>query len=362
MNLEEFEAARPPRKTQHELILTRQDREEILIEWGATFNEIIDSIRANVKAKNQRRRTVNAIGTYDRWEEAMESAGRRLKRTLLLQKTTRRQVQDLQRQSERYAKEHGVTQSSAPPHPEEIATPSPHVDDVEALSLPDYYVEASCDQSSRDNSKQGSVASLQHGLGRRGSSAAASQLTNSSPEIVEPDAEALEELEHLGVDESKVRHQEPYLQHHAAQHPHPIDHMMAMRHNPYIVPHPYSQQQNADAPLLLPCEGPVLEVGFSREQAMLLENEDDLSTWCLTLDDYQQEQSYAPGGGVGGAWDMTNSTTIEECDSMMGAPALHQNNAVPVIISEDGQYDIFEYNGFTMQPPPYSNQIISKWE
>jgi hypothetical protein len=359
MNLEEFEQARPIRRTQHELILTRQDREEILIEWGATFNEIIDSIRANVKAKNQRRRTVNAIGTYDRWEEAMESAGRRLKRTLLLQKTTKRQVQDLQRQSERCAKAHGVTRPGAPSHPKEIATPSPDllVDDVELLSLPEYYVERSCDQSSTDNLKHGSSASLQHSLGRRGSSAA-SHLTNSSPEIVEPDAEAGTELENLGVDEDKLLHQEHYLHRQVIQHPHPIDHLTAMRRHPYVMTHPYPQQQNVDPQLLLPCEGPVLEVGFSRDQVLMLENEDDLSTWCLTLDDYQQEYNYAPGG----AWDMTNSTTIEENDSMMGAPALHQNNAVPVIISEDGQYDIFEYNGFTVQPPPYSNRIIDKWE
>jgi hypothetical protein len=86
MPVDEYEAARPERRPQMQLILTRQDREEILIEWGATFPQIIDSIRANVRAKNQRRRTVNSIGTYDRWEEVMESAGRKLKRKLLLQK------------------------------------------------------------------------------------------------------------------------------------------------------------------------------------------------------------------------------------------------------------------------------------
>jgi len=66
------------------LVLSRQDREQLLVEWGATFNEIIDAIRANVKAKHQRRRTVNAIGTYDRWEEVMENARSKIKRTLLL--------------------------------------------------------------------------------------------------------------------------------------------------------------------------------------------------------------------------------------------------------------------------------------
>lgn len=61
-------------------------REELLLEWGATFNEIIEAIRTNVKIKHQRRRTVNSIGTYDKWEEAMERAGRKIKKTLLPQK------------------------------------------------------------------------------------------------------------------------------------------------------------------------------------------------------------------------------------------------------------------------------------
>lgn len=61
-------------------------REELLLEWGATFNEIIDAIRTNVKIKHQRRRTVNSIGTYDKLEEAMERAGRKIKKTLLAQK------------------------------------------------------------------------------------------------------------------------------------------------------------------------------------------------------------------------------------------------------------------------------------
>jgi hypothetical protein len=70
------------------LLLTRQAREELLLEWGTSFHDIIDAIRTNVKVKNQRRRTVNAIGTYDRWEEVMENASRKIKRTLLLKNKT----------------------------------------------------------------------------------------------------------------------------------------------------------------------------------------------------------------------------------------------------------------------------------
>jgi hypothetical protein len=356
MNVEEYESARPIRRTQHELVLTRQDREEILIEWGATFNDIIESIRANVRAKNQRRRTVNAIGTYDRWEEAMETAGRRLKQTLLLQRTTKQQVKDLRRQSELYAKVHGTRQG--PSHPNEITAPSTEHDDVEALSLPEYYEEVDCDKS-KASGKASDQAALGRSSGLR-STGGASQLTNNSPEAIEPDDEAVHMLAQLGVNEIPVSH------HHMPQlgnYPYPPHYDRWMVPDQYQFanqvrypqqqppPPPQEQQQSFDPSLLLPCEGPVLEVGFSRDQAMI-DPDDDLSTWCVTID----EQEYSHNG----QWDMTNPT-IEE-DSMMGGPAILQNNMVPVVISEDGQYDLFEYNGFTMQPPPYSNQIISKWE
>jgi hypothetical protein len=47
---------------------------------------MIDAIRTNVKIKNQRRRTVNAIGTYDRIEEMMERTAKQIKRKLKLTK------------------------------------------------------------------------------------------------------------------------------------------------------------------------------------------------------------------------------------------------------------------------------------
>ena len=82
ISLYDYETNRPPRRIQPQLVLSRQEREELLVEWGASFQEIIESIRSNIKVKNQRRSTVNAIGRYDRWEEMMESAGRKIKRTI----------------------------------------------------------------------------------------------------------------------------------------------------------------------------------------------------------------------------------------------------------------------------------------
>lgn len=386
MNVEEYEAARPIRRTQHELVLTRQDREQILIEWGATFNEIIESIRSNVRAKSQRRRTVNAIGTYDRWEEAMESAGRRLKQTLLLQRTTKQQVQELKRRSEMYAKVHGGAAQQSPSHPNEITAPSTEHDDVEALSLPEYYEEVDCDKSKASSSMHlDQAAALGRSSGVR-SASGASQLTNNSPEAVEPDDEAVHMLAQLGVDELHVSHNNnnnipqqwnypnpPHVnrwmvpdqyqyanqaryaqqQHQMQQHQQQqMQQQQQQQEQQEQHPPHQEQQQTYDPALLLPCEGPVLEVGFRRDQAMI-DHDDDLSTWCVTIDDYQQEYSH------NGQWDTMNAT---EEDSMMGGPAILQTNMVPVVISEDGQYDLFEYNGFTMQPPPYSNRIISKWE
>jgi hypothetical protein len=48
----------------------------------------------------------------------------------------------------------------------------------------------------------------------------------------------------------------------------------------------------------------------------------------------------------------------------MDAPGIVRR-MMPVVISEDGQFDSVDYNGydngFTMQPPPHSNSIISTW-
>jgi hypothetical protein len=95
MHFDEYESVRPPRREALDLVLTRQDREELLLEWGATFQQIIEAIRTNIKVKNQRRRTVNNLGTYDRWEEAMESAGRRIKRTVLMQKPAAKKAAEM---------------------------------------------------------------------------------------------------------------------------------------------------------------------------------------------------------------------------------------------------------------------------
>jgi hypothetical protein len=77
--LDVFEYARGRPRTARQLVLSRQDREYLLLEWGATFNEIIESVRANIKIKNQRRRTVRNSQTYDLIGEAISNVKRKIK-------------------------------------------------------------------------------------------------------------------------------------------------------------------------------------------------------------------------------------------------------------------------------------------
>lgn len=99
LDLEDYEAKKfSSRKNAHQLVLTRQEREAILLDWGTTFHEIVEAIRGNVRAKARRRHTVSTLGRYDRWEEIMERAGRRLKRTILLQKTSGQRAKELSAQ------------------------------------------------------------------------------------------------------------------------------------------------------------------------------------------------------------------------------------------------------------------------
>uniref|UniRef100_A0A7S2PEV4 Uncharacterized protein n=1 Tax=Leptocylindrus danicus TaxID=163516 RepID=A0A7S2PEV4_9STRA len=63
----------------HRLVMSRQDREAMLLENGFSRFEIADSVRKIIRTKNQRRQTVNNL-PIARFEEAIESAGRRVKK------------------------------------------------------------------------------------------------------------------------------------------------------------------------------------------------------------------------------------------------------------------------------------------
>jgi len=100
MNLEDFEAARPPRREQMDLVLSRGERHRLLVEWGASGQDVIEAIRMIIRVKNQRRQTVNNLGSYDRIEWAFEKLKRGLMSAVNPGRQTARQLQD---QSERAA-------------------------------------------------------------------------------------------------------------------------------------------------------------------------------------------------------------------------------------------------------------------
>jgi hypothetical protein len=86
--IDEFEKERSLRRcsTTSNFQLTRDEREQMLLEWGTSFQEIVEAVRVNLKVKHQRRRTVNSLGTYDRLEELMENTTRKIRQSLSMGK------------------------------------------------------------------------------------------------------------------------------------------------------------------------------------------------------------------------------------------------------------------------------------
>lgn len=79
------------------MVLPRKVRQDMLRrEWEVTQRQIADSVRQNIKVKNQRKATVNNLGKATKMEEFMESAQRKIKRVVLFRKTTSAQVRDME--------------------------------------------------------------------------------------------------------------------------------------------------------------------------------------------------------------------------------------------------------------------------
>jgi hypothetical protein len=96
VSLEEYEQNRPARRSQMEMVLPRKVRFDMLRnDWDVSRRAIADEVRRCVKAKNQRRTTVNNLGKATKMEQVMESFWRKVKRTLLGQKPVSRQVKIL---------------------------------------------------------------------------------------------------------------------------------------------------------------------------------------------------------------------------------------------------------------------------
>jgi hypothetical protein len=79
--VDEFEQGRGFPRSSDELVLCRATREKILKDAGYTQKEIADMVRTILKAKNQRKQTVNNLNAQG-VEEAVESARKRVSRLL----------------------------------------------------------------------------------------------------------------------------------------------------------------------------------------------------------------------------------------------------------------------------------------
>ena len=293
MRVDEYEEARSERREKLDLVLTRQDREEILLDWGVTLPEIIEAIRANIRIKNQRRRTVNSIGTYDRWEEVMERAGRTLKRTLLMQKPTSKQVKEMNELAQkRIAKAVG---EDTPLENDSNSSP--------------------CRNSSL------------------------------SSEITEPETSPEEHtLQSMGMQE----HQPP-----------PTPERMH-QDSPDLVQDYSLEEDDHDGPPAPVLEVDVMDVG-SQNSHTVMTNDDS--------DDYYYSSNHTTSDSSDGFESLVRDYSHWEVEGV-DSPGIRRK-MTPVVISEDGTYydDLrtFDHhhhweNGFTVQPPPYSNTLISKWE
>jgi hypothetical protein len=73
---------RKPKRCIEDLILLRSEREERLLSLGYKSIEIADAVRSVAKYKHQRRQTIQNLGAQP-FEEALERAGRKVKRMLV---------------------------------------------------------------------------------------------------------------------------------------------------------------------------------------------------------------------------------------------------------------------------------------
>lgn len=88
------------------MVLPRDMRQQMLRrEWDVSQAQIASAVRNNIKVKNQRRATVNNLGKATRIEELMESASRKVKRGLLLQRSPSKMASILEEQHQKAQRE-----------------------------------------------------------------------------------------------------------------------------------------------------------------------------------------------------------------------------------------------------------------
>lgn len=86
MDMKEYELSRGTTQYYMDIILSRREREELLMEWGESMSSIAASTRAATKAKFQRRQTVHNARKLAKLEKVFGFASRRFKSPLLSKK------------------------------------------------------------------------------------------------------------------------------------------------------------------------------------------------------------------------------------------------------------------------------------
>jgi hypothetical protein len=81
------------------MIVPREDREDLLLrEWQMSQSTLSAAIRENIRAKNNRRQTVNNLGKMDKYEQMSESALRKIHRILRLKPSPSKIAAELTKQ------------------------------------------------------------------------------------------------------------------------------------------------------------------------------------------------------------------------------------------------------------------------
>ncbi|GAX17603.1 hypothetical protein FisN_18Lh259 [Fistulifera solaris] len=105
ISLDKYEEMRPPRRAHFEMVLPRDIRQQMLrYEWDVSQTQIANAVRANIKIKNQRRQTVTNLDKHSKVEELLENAGRSLVRKMLFKKSTRKEMEELDKKMEEVKK------------------------------------------------------------------------------------------------------------------------------------------------------------------------------------------------------------------------------------------------------------------
>lgn len=96
---------RPPRRAHFEMVLPRDVRQMMLrYDWDVSQHQIASAVRANIKIKNQRRQTVTNLDRHSKVEELLENAGRTFVRKIMFKKSTRKEMEDLDKKMEEVKK------------------------------------------------------------------------------------------------------------------------------------------------------------------------------------------------------------------------------------------------------------------